>query len=258
MFIYRIDVTTETGVKTYIGLDSKDVSKEYRWKDHKRKASSDNPKQHIHRVMKKYGIDKCMYSIVESNFNDLADLALAEISYIKKYDTYNNGLNSSPGGDGIMTGDLSDIPQERIDVILEALSIAMRDYNTSIKWHNKSKSERSELTKHLHTNDIIEKRSQSLKERYIKDPELAKNKGNKIKEWQEKNKEQLRQQNKQASDKAAIVNSIQIKAITPDGDEVIYKNKVAFVKEHGHIIGTILKKTQEGKTHKGWKAWEVK
>jgi len=70
--------------------------------------------------MDKYGIENCLVEIVEDNFDSISKLVLAEIGYIKKFDSYKDGLNSTPGGDGMGKHLLHQLSDEDINKIKDA------------------------------------------------------------------------------------------------------------------------------------------
>lgn len=53
----------------------------------------------LYNAMNKYGIDNFYVETLEENV-PLDELDELEIKYISQYDSYNNGYNSTPGGDG--------------------------------------------------------------------------------------------------------------------------------------------------------------
>lgn len=89
--------------KIYIG-QSVDIN--YRFKNHK--SESFNPKSNayetaIHRAIRKHGIDKFSFEIIEEcNQNELKE---REIYWIKYYDSYGKGYNMTHGGEGANTID---------------------------------------------------------------------------------------------------------------------------------------------------------
>ena len=83
--------------KQYIGLTSKGIEK--RWKSHIAFAKKHN-KYYFHRAINKYGIDSWKHEILEDNIKNIEDANMLEKFYINKYDTFNNGYNSTIGGDG--------------------------------------------------------------------------------------------------------------------------------------------------------------
>ena len=52
---------------------------------------------HIHKVMRKYGVDNFSWNIIEDNVS-LEDIDMLEQLYIDMFDTYNLGYNSTHGG----------------------------------------------------------------------------------------------------------------------------------------------------------------
>lgn len=95
-YIYKI--TDNLNNKVYIGQTNNDKQ---RWRQHKH-LSGKNPVQYIHRAMKKYGIEKFIYQIIDFANNQWQADCL-EINYIDQYDSRNveKGYNLSPGGDKV-------------------------------------------------------------------------------------------------------------------------------------------------------------
>ena len=99
------DITAKTGsiyiitniitLLSYIGLTIREV--EIRWQEHE--YSGKNPKQHFHRSIAKHGWKNFKCETLAENV-PIEELAELEIYYIKEYDTYNNGYNSTLGGEG--------------------------------------------------------------------------------------------------------------------------------------------------------------
>lgn len=52
------------------------------------------------KIIKKYGREIFLREILVDNIMNLEELNLLEIEYIEKFDTFNNGYNLTPGGDG--------------------------------------------------------------------------------------------------------------------------------------------------------------
>lgn len=61
----------------------------------------------IYNAINKYGKENFYYEILEENIPEEL-LNQKEIDYIAKYDSYNNGYNSTPGGDGRIISKLED------------------------------------------------------------------------------------------------------------------------------------------------------
>lgn len=90
-FIYKI--TNKVNGKSYIGQTRYTV--EFRWRQHQHKKDN----THFHCAIAKYGAENFTVETLEEC--DLAEMDSREIFYIAKFDTYNNGYNSSTGGDGM-------------------------------------------------------------------------------------------------------------------------------------------------------------
>lgn len=74
----------------------------------------------IYNAINKYGKENFYYEILEENIpEDL--LNSKEISYIAKYDSYYNGYNSTPGGDGRIINKLED-EEELLKLAKEGLT----------------------------------------------------------------------------------------------------------------------------------------
>lgn len=94
---------TITG-KSYIGQTVQRVSA--RWRSHcsrSRKGSS----THFHNAIRKYGTDVWKCTLLHVGV-DISDVYALEVYYIKLYDTYNNGYNSTLGGEGTVGNTISE------------------------------------------------------------------------------------------------------------------------------------------------------
>lgn len=72
----------------------------YRWKQHSRRAFQENDEEYnypLYQAFRKYGLENFDFSILEECNKE--ELNTKEISYIKKFDSYNNGYNQTIGGD---------------------------------------------------------------------------------------------------------------------------------------------------------------
>lgn len=254
MFIYKITVIPLNQV--YIGLDTKASYKLSRWKTHQKESKS-KPGTKLHRAINQYGIANCSIEMVEDGFLTVGTLALAEIDYIKQFDSYRNGLNSTPGGDGLGKHDLANLSENEIYQIKLLLSENFTEYNKNIKWANTTNDDRKELTKHLHTNEVYEKKSNTLKKFYDANPEIKKEKGLTIKKWQLANKEQLKETNKINGAKGAAKVSKKIVVEKEDGTVLHFNSKSEFGRVTNQWANTVIQKTKEGKFHNGYKAWEL-
>jgi hypothetical protein len=251
MFIYKIIVSNNV----YIGLDTKPSYKLSRWKKHCDEANT-RCKTKLHKAMNMYGIENCVVEIVKDNFKSIGELALSEIDYIKQYDSYKNGLNSTPGGDGLGKHDLTLLSLEDIEKIKSALGEHFSNYNKNIKWAGTTKVDRKLLTKHLHTEEIYQKKSNTLKKFYKANPEVKKEKGKDIQQWQKENPDIVKAQNKINSLKGAAKVSKRLKVELETGEVLYYSSKSDFQRKTGQWANTIIRKTQEGIFYNGYKIWE--
>lgn len=254
MFIYKITVIPLNQV--YIGLDTKPVYKQARWKEHCRAAFKGQKKRKIHDAMRKYGIEQCLYEVIDSNFDSIGSLALAEIAYIQKFDSYKNGLNSTPGGDGLGRSTLLQMSSEEIQKIRSTLGSSFREYNRK-KWLDTTPEQRKEMVKHAHTPEVNAKRRETLKKYYESTPGSKEAKAKNIVEWQQNNRDQLRKNNLVNSLRAAEKVSKKLKVEFPDGSVLHYKSKSEFQRSTGQWIKTVIEKTNQGLSHNGYKAWEI-
>ena len=254
MFIYKITIIPLNQV--YIGLDTKPSYKLSRWKKHQEIAKK-NPKTKLHRAMASVSPSDCIIEIIEDGFTSIGKLALAEILYIEQFDSYKNGLNSTPGGDGLGVHNLSILTTNEILEIKKALGDRLRDYNKNAKWADTGPESRKEKTKHLHTEEVYQKKSNGLKEFYKANPTIKKKKGEHIKQWQADNLDAVRAQNKINSLKGAEKVSKKLMIELESGEVLYYPSKSEFQRKTGQWASTILKKTKEGKFHNGYKATEI-
>lgn len=99
--IYK--VTNKLNGKVYIGKTFRTLKE--RWKDHVKKSNS--KKFHFYNAIQKYGKESFDLEIIhEIKGMDQVEvnnqLSKLEIEYIKKYDSLNNGYNSTSGGEGVL------------------------------------------------------------------------------------------------------------------------------------------------------------
>lgn len=254
MFIYKITVVPIK--KVYIGFDTNESYKKSRWKVHLRtyKKKQNNK---LYSAMFTYGEQNCNFEILEDNIESVGKLALLEIQYIKKYNSYRKGLNSTLGGDGLGKKILQKMSEKEILEIKKELGRSLSFYNKNIKWAGTTAEDRKKLTAHLHTDEIYKKKSNTLKDRYAAHPEEKLEKYKAIKKWREQNKNKLKLQNKKASDAAALINRKKIKVEHPDGSIKIYESKIEFARCTNQTASYIIKKTKQGLYHNGYKIWEI-
>ena len=250
MFIYKITV----GKKVYIGFDSKPEYKEHRWKTHCNiaKYARGKAKTKLHLAMKAHGVENCVYEVIETGFTRIIDLALAEIRYIKEHNSYKKGLNSTPGGDGLGKHVLSAMTEDEIHKLRASLGEHWTLYNKK-KWSGLSAEERKEAAAHLHTPEVYEKKSKTLKKYYTSNPEAKSAKGKKIKEWQEKNKETLKANNKANGLKGAAKVSKEVVVEWENGKGEKFKSRKEFERQTGLWFSTLVEKSKKGLYHKGYR-----
>lgn len=225
MFIYKITVIPINQV--YIGFDTAPSYKLSRWKDHCKNAKL-HRKSKLYTAMAKYGIENCSIEIVEDNFKSIVELAVAEIMYIEKYNSYLFGLNSTRGGDGLGRHILHELSNDDILLIKKTLGDRLSEYNKNVKWANTTIESRRELTKHLNTPEIIKKRGTTLKQFYNANPEIKKEKGKVIKQWSANNKEKVKIRNQINGLKGAAKVSKTFTVETEDGNILKFNSKSEF------------------------------
>lgn len=82
--------------KVYIGQTRNEADRRYRWNNLNKPYAGIK----IERARKKYGPENFQYEVLFNIENDLITiLNQKEVEYILLYDSYNNGYNSSTGGD---------------------------------------------------------------------------------------------------------------------------------------------------------------
>ena len=103
--IYLISNTENN--KLYIGKTIRPL--QVRWNEHLKDVY--NPQKNnnkLYRAMNKHGIDKFKIELLEDNIpNEL--LGVREQEYIKKFDSYYNGYNSTFGGEGESSVDIEEL-----------------------------------------------------------------------------------------------------------------------------------------------------
>ena len=94
-FVYKIQNIVNN--KSYIGWTSRTV--DFRWDEHKKNALKFKDNRKFYNAIRKYGIDSWnVITLCEVENKD--DALKKEIEFIILYDSYNNGYNSTLGGDG--------------------------------------------------------------------------------------------------------------------------------------------------------------
>lgn len=80
--------------KSYIGITSR--SMEVRWREHV--TASAHTCYHFHNAIQLYGSENWLHEILHTDIDTLEEAKVLEKVYIKKYDTFENGYNSTVGG----------------------------------------------------------------------------------------------------------------------------------------------------------------
>lgn len=94
-FIYKISFANTH--KVYIGKSCQPLT---RWGRHKHEANVGN-NAHLYKAMRKYGIENAVFEVIVTCLEDTKDCANhCEKLLIEQYDSFNNGYNMTPGGDG--------------------------------------------------------------------------------------------------------------------------------------------------------------
>lgn len=252
MFIYKITITTID--KCYIGLDTKAEYKESRWKMHCKDMNGTSTRK-IHNAMREAGIENCKYEVLERGFTSLAALAVAEIEYIKQHDSYRNGLNSSPGGDGIGRHNLKSMTDDEIQSIRRSLGEHWTSYNNE-RWSGMSVSDRKHAVAHLHTLEVQQKKAETLKKFYVQNPNARTEKSKSIKEWQQNNKDLVTKNSRQNGLKGAAKISKAIVLEKEDGSILHFKSRSEMHRETGLWFSTLLEKHKTKAYHNGYRLKE--
>lgn len=114
--------TNKINGKSYIGLTSYTIEK--RWKEHVRDAISYDSPYHFHRAIRKYPLDIWEHSVVCDSILTFEDAKNLECHYVDLYDTYNNGYNSTKGGDGTNGfSPISSLSEEKYELFCKNQSI---------------------------------------------------------------------------------------------------------------------------------------
>ena len=96
MIGYLYHITSKTTGKMYIGITSDIVRRFRRHKTELNNNTHHSPK--LQNAWNYYGADDFIFSYEEVEINQYDDLYEIECAEIAKYDSYNNGYNSCPGG----------------------------------------------------------------------------------------------------------------------------------------------------------------
>lgn len=84
--------------KSYVGLTK--ASMERRWVQHKSESRKAVVKYHFHKAIKLYGVNNWTHKVLACGIDTIEEAITLEIYFIKLYDTFENGYNSTIGGEG--------------------------------------------------------------------------------------------------------------------------------------------------------------
>lgn len=168
--------------KKYMGQT---VHEERRKRQHRHdcKRGVDNK---FYRAVRKYGWHQFIYGIMEEY--EIEFLTEKEIHYINHYDTYNNGYNSTTGGDGV--GGCSPSEETRKKMSESAKN---RKCNNKKYVIEEEKREAKRKRDREYQQKIKERRKEYMKE-------WRANNQDKIKKWNEENKDYLKDLRKRSRD----------------------------------------------------------
>ena len=100
-YIYKISFPLEMSRKVYIG---RSINTKNRFQRHK--CFTKNKSTYaIHNAMRKYGIKNTIFEVIASClYNNINYANETEISIISQYNSFKNGYNMTPGGEGVASG----------------------------------------------------------------------------------------------------------------------------------------------------------
>jgi len=88
--------------KSYIGVTKRTTA--LRWAEHCRDAENMSD-THFHRAIRLYGVDNWEHKILVDDIDNYEEAMAMEKYYIKHLDTFENGYNSTVGGEGVVLGE---------------------------------------------------------------------------------------------------------------------------------------------------------
>ena len=179
-YIYQIK--NNINGKIYIGQTS--ISIEERWRQHLRDANIKD--YHLYRAFKKYGIENFTISILEEVSDNINE---RERYWIQLLDSYNNGYNSTFGGEGSVLYDYQAIGRciekglGRKDIAqifncdIDVVSRAAKALNITLKNQaiEKKKIKVTLISNDIHPSKVFESAREAI--RYLEDNGYKKSKG---------------------------------------------------------------------------------
>jgi len=194
-YIYKIKNNINN--KIYVGCTTKPI--EQRFVEHIQRSKNNKfNKTKLYYSFKKYGIENFSIELIEECDEKL--MFIREIEYIKEFNSYNNGLNSTEGGEGCLG-------YKHSDDIRKKISEKTKEKSHKDKTYEEIYSDRSDEEK--------EKRKNGVKNHWDSLNEIER----------EKRTEKTKQKNRQIS-KYDIETIIEIKKLMQDGlkNKEIHKN----------------------------------
>lgn len=163
MYVYLI--TNLINNKKYVGQTIN--SARLRWSTHKYHTNS-NCQFHLHRAIRKYGIENFEFEVIDSNINSIDDLNEAESYWIAHYDTFmGEGYNlTSGGGNFIMSEESKHKSSEshKGQIVSDETKKKMSEKRLGMKFSNEHKQKLSEAHKgKSHSKETRRKISESNK-----------------------------------------------------------------------------------------------
>lgn len=131
--------------KQYVGQTKRSI--EFRLSEHIATAKLNKYNNRFYNAINKYGEDNFKIELLEDNIATLEEANERERFWINYYDTYNNGYNSTIGGDGVPEYHHLEETKQKISKSLkghvfpesrnEKIRQAMLGRDMSIEWRNK-------------------------------------------------------------------------------------------------------------------------
>lgn len=259
MFIYKIENTINH--KVYIGQDSKSSSKNYRWKSHQNSITS-NSNTHLVNALKKYGLDNFDYSVVydftgilnrNSSFHRII-LDWYETQTIEFYNSYETGYNMTRGGDGVKIDSYDRYTEDIKNKRISELSKWAKEQN-DIKWSTNRVQSLEKLHETLHTEEVYEKKSMSMK-KYWNDNTIDKT--NQLRglknQWIELDKNERRKRTERGN---GLFCAKEYLLIDENFNEYITSDIKGFCSTRG-LEPTTLRSRARNKSNKLYKGWKCR
>ena len=158
-YIYKI--TNNINNKIYIGCTTKTIEQRFSEHIHRSKNKKYNTK--LYNSFEKYGIENFSINLIEECDSSL--MFIKEIEYIKEYDSYNVGLNTTFGGEGCLGYKHTDEIREKISTKTKEKSNKNKTYEEiySEKSFEEKEKRKDGVKKHWDSLDDIEREKRTKK-----------------------------------------------------------------------------------------------